>query len=104
MIPLRDATPAKNFPVVNNAIIGINVVIFILQLSQGAEWNKFVFTYGLVPARYSIPQISAYFSAPQQVFSFVSFMFLHGGFWHLLGNMWSLYIFGDNVEDRYHFP
>ena len=100
MIPLRDTTPARNVPVVNNAIIGINVVIFILQLSQGAEWNKFVFTYGLVPARYSIPQISAYFSAPQQVFSFVSFMFLHGGFWHLLGNMWSLYIFGDNVEDR----
>ena len=100
MIPLRDATPAKNFPVVNNAIIGINVVIFILKLSQGTDWNKFVFTYGLVPARYSIPQISAYFSAPQQVFSFVSFMFLHGGFWHLLGNMWSLYIFGDNVEDR----
>ena len=100
MIPLRDATPTKNFPVVNNAIIGINVVIFILQLSQGADWNKFAFTYGMVPARYSIPQISAYFSAPQQVFSFVSFMFLHGGFWHLLGNMWSLYIFGDNVEDR----
>ncbi|CAB1063632.1 FIG056164: rhomboid family serine protease [Olavius sp. associated proteobacterium Delta 1] len=100
MIPLRDTTPAKNYPVVNNAIIGINVVIFILQLSQGAEWNKFVFTFGLVPARYSIPQISAYFSAPQQVFSFVTFMFLHGGIWHLLGNMWSLFIFGDNVEDR----
>jgi membrane associated rhomboid family serine protease len=100
MIPLRDTTPANNVPVVNNAIIGINVVVFLLQMSQGAEWNKFVFTYGLVPARYSIPQISAYFSAPQQVFSFISFMFLHGGFWHLLGNMWSLYIFGDNVEDR----
>lgn len=100
MIPLRDTTPTKNYPVVNNAIIGINIVIFILQLSQGVEWNKFVFTYGLVPARYSIPQISAYFSAPQQVISFVSFMFLHSGFWHLLGNMWSLYIFGDNVEDR----
>jgi len=100
MIPLRDTTPARNVPVVNNTIIGINVVVFILQLSLGAEWDKFVFTYGLVPARYSIPQLSAYFSAPQQVFSFVSFMFLHGGFWHLLGNMWSLYIFGDNVEDR----
>jgi membrane associated rhomboid family serine protease len=73
MIPLRDTTPARNVPVVNNAIIGINVVIFILQLSQGVEWNKFVFTYGLVPARYSIPQISAYFSAPQQVFSQTTF-------------------------------
>jgi len=100
MIPLRDTTPARNVPVVNNAIIGINVVIFILQLSQGAEWNKLVYIYGLVPARYSIPQISAYFNTFQQVFAFISFMFLHGGFWHLLGNMWSLYIFGDNVEDR----
>ena len=100
MIPLRDTIRADNFPVVNSTIIGINVVIFILQLSQGVEGNRFVYIYGLVPARYTIPQIAAYFSAPQQAFSFVSFMFLHGGFWHLLGNMWSLYIFGDNVEDR----
>ena len=100
MIPLRDTIPAKNYPVVNMAIIGINIAIFLVQLSQGADWNRFAYVYGLVPARYSIPQISAYFSAPQQVFSFISYMFLHGGFWHLLGNMWSLYIFGDNVEDR----
>jgi membrane associated rhomboid family serine protease len=100
MIPLRDTAPTQNFPVVNTVIIGINVVIFLVQLSLGAEGNRFVLIYGLVPARYTNPQISAYFSAPQQVFSFVSFMFLHGGFWHLLGNMWSLYIFGDNVEDR----
>lgn len=100
MIPLRDTVPTDNYPVVNNALIGINVVIFLLQLSLGVGWDRFVYTYGLVPARYSIPQISAYFSAPQQVLAFFSFMFLHGGFWHLLGNMWSLYIFGDNVEDR----
>ena len=100
MIPLRDTIPAKNYPVVNTAIIGINIVIFLVQLSQGENWNRFAYIYGLVPARYSIPQISAYFSAPLQVFSFISYMFLHGGFWHLLGNMWSLYIFGDNVEDQ----
>ena len=47
-----------------------------------------------------MPEISAYFTTFQQVFSFLSFMFLHGGFWHLLGNMWSLYIFGDNIEDH----
>ena len=100
MIPLRDTITTRNYPVVNNALIGVNIVIFLLQLSQGADWNRFVYIYGLVPARYSLPAYSAYFSTPQQVFSFVSFMFLHGGFWHLLGNMWSLYIFGDNVEDR----
>ena len=100
MIPLRDAEPANNYPLVNNVLIGINAVVFLLQMSQGGEANQFVYIYGLVPARYSIPQISAYFSIPHQIFSFISFMFLHGGFWHLLGNMWSLYIFGDNVEDR----
>ena len=100
MIPLRDTTPTKNYPVANNVIIGINVVIFLIQLSQGAGLDRFIYIFGLVPARYSVPQIAAYFSTGQQIFSFLSFMFLHGGFWHLLGNMWSLYIFGDNVEDR----
>jgi membrane associated rhomboid family serine protease len=69
-------------------------------MAQGQNLTKFIFTYGLVPARYSIPGIAAHFSFTEQTFSFLSFMFLHGGFWHLLGNMWSLYIFGDNVEDQ----
>jgi membrane associated rhomboid family serine protease len=100
MIPLRDSNPSRNFPVVNTLLIGINVAVFLLQMSMGNEMDRFVFTYGLVPARYSISHVSAYFTPFQQVFSFLSFMFLHGGFLHLLGNMWSLYIFGDNVEDR----
>jgi membrane associated rhomboid family serine protease len=100
MIPIRDTIPSKNYPVVNSAIIGINVVIFLAELAQGPGLDRFIYIYGLVPARYTLPQISSHFSIGQQVFSFFSFMFLHGGFWHLLGNMWSLYIFGDNVEDR----
>lgn len=100
MIPLRDTVPARNYPVVNNTLIGISVVAFLIQLVQGPGLDRFIYIYGLVPARYSVPQISAYFSTGQQAFAFISFMFLHGGFWHLLGNMWFLYIFGDNVEDR----
>jgi membrane associated rhomboid family serine protease len=100
MIPLRDTTPTRNYPAVNTAIIGINAVVYLIQLMQGHEINRFIYIYGLVPARYSIPQIADYFTTGQQVFSFFSFIFLHGSFWHLLGNMWSLYIFGDNVEDR----
>ena len=100
MIPIRDTTPTRNYPIVNNIIIGINVVVYLIQLSQGPELVGFINTYGLVPARYSIPQLAFDFSIGQQIVSFVSFMFLHGDFWHLLGNMWSLYIFGDNVEDR----
>lgn len=100
MLPIRDTIPSKNYPVVNNTIIGINVVLFLFEMYQGVHLDRFVYTYGLVPARYSMPQISSYFSTGQQLLSWISFMFLHGGFWHLLGNMWSLYIFGDNVEDR----
>jgi membrane associated rhomboid family serine protease len=100
MIPLRDTIRSKSYPVVNTTIIIINIVVFVLELSKGNQLGQFIFTYGLVPARYTVPSISNYFTSGQQVFSFLSFMFLHGGFLHLLGNMWSLYIFGDNVEDR----
>jgi len=100
MIPVRDTIPSVNYPVVNNAIIGLNVILYLIELGQGAGLDRFLYIYGLVPARYSIPHVASYFSTGHQLFSFLSFMFLHGGFWHLLGNMWSLYIFGDNVEDR----
>ena len=100
MLPIRDINPSRNFPIVNSTLIGINVVIFLVQMSMGAEADRFIYIYGLVPARYTITHVSSYFTPFQQVFSFLSFMFLHGGLLHLLGNMWSLYIFGDNVEDR----
>ncbi|MBW1812918.1 MAG: rhomboid family intramembrane serine protease [Deltaproteobacteria bacterium] len=100
MIPLRDNIPSKNVPIVNTIIIGINIVIYLAELTQGESLTSFIYMYGLVPARYSIPEITAYFSIGQQLFSFISFMFLHGSFLHILGNMWMLYIFGDNIEGR----
>jgi membrane associated rhomboid family serine protease len=100
MIPIRDTIPARSYPVVTHTLIGICVGIYLLEMAQGPGLEKFIYVYGLVPARYSIPHVSSYFSTLQQMFSLISFMFLHGGFWHLLGNMWFLYIFGDNVEDR----
>lgn len=100
MIPIRDTIQSKNYPVVNNLLIGLNVLVYLIQMGQGDQLGRFVFLYGLVPARFSIPELSSYFTFGQQAFSLVSFMFLHGGFLHLLGNMWSLYIFGDNIEDR----
>jgi membrane associated rhomboid family serine protease len=100
MIPIRDINPAKTVPVVNYAIIGLNVFVFLAELLQGGDMARFVYYYGLVPSRYSSPEIAAYFSFGQQAFSFLSFMFLHGGFLHIIGNMWFLYIFGDNVEDH----
>ena len=57
-------------------------------------------SFAVIPARYTVRDIAAQFSLAQQIFSFFSSMFLHGGWIHLLGNMWTLWIFGDNVEDR----
>jgi membrane associated rhomboid family serine protease len=101
MIPIRDTIPSKNIPVINNVLIGINIVVFLIQLMHGSgiEFQRFIYTYGLVPARYTMPGVDD-LSGLGQAFALFSFMFLHGGFFHLLGNMWSLYIFGDNVEDR----
>lgn len=100
MIPIRDTIPSKNYPIVNTILIGINIAVFFIQMSQGVGLGRFIYTYGLVPARFSIPDISSYFTFTQQLFSLISFMFLHGGVMHLMGNLWMLYIFGDNVEDH----
>jgi len=100
MIPIRDTIQSRNYPIVNSLIIGANVLVYLIELAHGSHLQRFFLTYGLVPVRYSVPEISAYFSLGQQILPFFSFMFIHGGFWHLLGNMWFLYIFGDNVEDR----
>jgi len=100
MLPIRDTVQSRNYPVVNTTIIALNVLFYVIEMAQGTNLGRFIYLYGLVPARYSIPELAVHFTFGQQVFSFFSFMFIHGGFWHLLGNMWFLYIFGDNVEDR----
>ncbi|MBT8338695.1 MAG: rhomboid family intramembrane serine protease [Desulfatitalea sp.] len=98
MIPIRDTTPSKNVPVINNILIALNIAVFLLQMMLGSE--RVIFEFGLIPARYTVYGWDPHIPAFQKQFAWVSFMFLHGGFFHLLGNMWSLYIFGDNVEDR----
>lgn len=101
MIPIRDTLYSKNVPVSTWLIIGINIVVFMFQPSIGHGERQFVYIYGIVPAKYTVQQFSAWFSLSNKFFSFISYMFLHGGFWHILGNMWFLYIFGDNVEDYF---
>jgi membrane associated rhomboid family serine protease len=100
MIPIRDALRSKNFPVVNVMIIGINVLAFLWELFQGSNLQEAFYLYGIVPLRYSSPELSARFTGFQQLLPFLTSMFLHGGFLHIIGNMWFLYIFGDNIEDR----
>ena len=100
MIPIRDAIRSKNFPAVNFIIIGLNIIVFLWQLAQGPHLKEALYLYGIVPLRYSDPALSAQFTTFQQYLPFLTSMFLHGGFLHIIMNMWFLYIFGDNIEDR----
>ena len=87
--PYKDDNPRVLFPFVTFGIITLNVLIFLGQFwisGNDADIGKFlVYMYGFVPAEFN----------PLTIFTS---MFMHGGFAHIIGNMWFLYIFGDNVE------
>jgi membrane associated rhomboid family serine protease len=90
MIPLKDINPSRSFPIVNLIIIFICSVIWLYEVSlEEYEFNDFIYNFGLVPVEV--------FSKPYQLFTH---MFLHGSWLHIIGNMWFLWVFGDNVEDR----
>ena len=100
MIPIRDTIQSRNYPIVRNALIAVNILVGVWELFQLPDLQDAFYLYGVVPVRYSNPQIAMHFSFLQQALPFFTSMFLHGGLFHILGNMWFLYIFGDNVEDR----
>lgn len=95
MIPLRDTVRARDLPLINWALIAANVLIFLYMTALPTrQMAAFTRAYGLIPAR-----LLADPGAAQLATIFTS-MFLHGGWWHLISNLWVLSIFGDNVEDR----
>ena len=100
MIPLRDDIPSRTFPGVTIAIIIANVLAFVNELRMGDGLEDFLHQYALVPIRYTDSSVGTHFSLFEQALPFLTSMFLHGGWIHLIGNMWVLWIFGDNVEDR----
>ncbi|MBI1806582.1 MAG: rhomboid family intramembrane serine protease [Ignavibacteria bacterium] len=100
MIPLRDANPSNTVPFVNYTLIVVNVVVFLFEVSLGRHFQNLIFTFGVVPARMFGENQSLYLGVSTVIPLFTS-MFLHGGWLHLLGNMLFLYVFGDNVEDRF---
>jgi len=89
MFPLRDTQPSYSRPVIVMFIVVVNVLVFLYEFSlDDYSRNYFIANYGLIPVR-----------ATAHPFTFLSSMFLHGGWMHIIGNMWFLWIFGDNVED-----
>jgi membrane associated rhomboid family serine protease len=87
MIPLRSSEPHYTRPTVNLVLIAMNVAVFLYELSMpNYALNRFIMTHGLVPDRLSYVSI-------------LTSMFIHGGFLHIAGNMWFLWVFGRGVED-----
>ena len=88
MIPLRDIIPSRTRPYITISIIGVNALAWLFELRLPSDvLDDFFRAYGVVPADLHAPTL-------------VTSMFLHGSWMHVIGNMWSLWIFGDNVEDR----
>ncbi len=95
MLPIKDTIPSRSFPLVNWALIAINVVVFLEMASAGPWVQETVLTYALIPRRFLLG-----LDDPHQYLTLFTSMFMHSGWAHLLSNMLALSIFGDNVEDR----
>jgi membrane associated rhomboid family serine protease len=95
MIPLRDSNPTHKLPVITMVLIGINVLVWLLELYMESQnqLNEFISQWAVIPVQLlnrPLGELTTVFSS----------MFLHGSWSHLLGNMLYLWIFGDNIEDR----
>ena len=93
MFPLYDTARSHKFPIINLTIIAINILAFFYELQMGSNVEQFIFQWGLTPGRFIADPANAW------ILIFSS-MFLHGGWFHIINNMWVLFIFGDNVEAR----
>jgi membrane associated rhomboid family serine protease len=102
LIPIRDTVPHRRTPVMTWALIAVNVAVFLYELTLPPdELERLFYFFGIVPARYSHPEWATVAGLPfDDYWPFITCMFLHGGWAHIIGNMWTLWIFGDNVEDR----
>ncbi len=96
MMPIRDLNPTRRFPIITYGLIGINVVIFLIQLTMPEQQLQQVYlNQAVVPAQASANPFSL-----ETILDVIRSMFFHGGWEHILGNMLYLYLFGDNIEDR----
>ncbi len=92
MFPLSDSIKSQTFPFFNYAIIIATVYVFFLQITA-TDFEAFLNTYALIPAKIN-------FADSSTLYPFITAMFLHGGLMHIISNMWFLFVFGDNVHDK----
>jgi membrane associated rhomboid family serine protease len=98
MIPIRDTAPCHSTPLVTWGLMAVCIIVFVsMKLMPDQLSYRLLNLYGMVPIRYSNP----YYGLPFDYYlSFLTNLFLHGNWLHLIMNMWFMWIFGDNVEDR----
>jgi membrane associated rhomboid family serine protease len=110
MIPIRDDTPRFSTPYITYFIIALNVAVFAFELSVGGQshgaLNALIYQFGVVPVHFERAIAgTSNASLPALSLTILTSMFLHAGWLHIIGNMWFLWIFGDNIEDYIgHFP
>src|SRR5688572_28817200 len=95
MLPLTDHNPRHRTPYVTYALIAINIVMFLWELSLGARLQPVLMQMAWIPRRFWVPG----YWVSDTTGMFLS-MFLHGSLMHIGSNMLYLWIFGDNIEDR----
>lgn len=101
MVPLHDDNPTTTTPVVTYGLIGLNIAIFVFQLSLSREGlDNFFDAWGLVPAQLTESFQGALEAPAYEWITLVSSQFLHGGFFHVGGNLLYLWVFGNNIEDQ----
>jgi len=95
MIPLRDDVPSERPPIVTYGIMGLNLLVFLWELSLGPALTRAVRLLGVTP----LALVSGWRDSPWVLITLLTSQFLHAGWVHFFGNMLYLWIFGDNVED-----
>lgn len=94
MFPLYDTARSRRFPLMNWTLVILNSLAFYYELTLGeSQLVRFIHDWGLIPARLA-------WDSPDGWLKVLTSMFLHGGWFHIISNLWILIIFGDNVEDR----
>ena len=101
MIPLKNMMARRSVPVITILLIVANILVFCYQLSLSHAANDaLIRTFGLVPLRMKLALSGSHYTLVEAFLPLITCMFLHGGFLHILGNMWFLWIFGGAVEER----
>jgi membrane associated rhomboid family serine protease len=102
MFPIHNTVPSRYPPVATWALIAINCAVFLIQVSSSpAELAEILYRYALIPARYADPLPYGGPLGADDFVPFVTMMFLHGGWLHLILNMWTLWLFAPTIEDRF---